>query len=273
MQPDYYTVHAALQHVVSHIMVVDVQLSGRAYSRIAPFPPTPQHSLNFYPADATQSRQGNQLFLALPDCTIVGPQTTKVDLAMGAHHRFVSVAFHPGGLFQLLRVPLHELLDAPVEAAAILGREIREVSEQLRAASTSWEMKSVVETYLLRKMKPAASSPFAQAARLMVSGNTLHTIDQAAAFSCLSTRQFERKAKEMLGYSPRLFARIIRFSRAYRLKLNQPTATWTTISHQCGYYDQMHLIRDFKEFTASTPKTLAQEILHSPLKVQDDLRI
>jgi AraC-like DNA-binding protein len=273
MQPDYYTVHAALQHVVSHIMVVDVQLSGRAYSRMAPFPPTPQHRLNFYPADATKSRQGNQPFLALPDCTIVGPQTTKVDLAIGAHHRFVSVAFHPGGLFQLLRVPLHELVDVPVNAADVLGREISDVSEQLKAARHSLEMKRIVEAYLLRKMGLVANSPFAQAARLMMSGTTSYTVDQAAAFSCLSTRQFERKAKEALGYSPKFFARIIRFSKAYRLKVNQPAATWTTISHQCGYYDQMHLIRDFKEFTATTPKTLVLEILHSPLKIQDDLRI
>jgi len=273
MQPDYYAVHSALQHVVSHIMVVDVHLSGQSYSRVAPFPPTPQHSLNFYPADPTKSRQGNQPFLALPDCTIVGPQTAKVDLTMGTHHRFVSVAFHPGGLFQLLRVPLHELLDVPINAVDILGREISNVSEQLKAACHSLEMKRIVEAYLLRKIQLAASSPFAQAARLMVSGTTFRTIDQAAAFSCLSTRQFERKAKDTLGYSPRLFARIIRFSKAYRLKLNEPNATWTTISHACGYYDQMHLIRDFKEFTATTPKTLAWEILHSPLKVQDDLRI
>lgn len=254
-------------------MVVDVHLTGQAYSRMAPFPPTPQHSLNFYPADATKSRQGNQPLLALPDCTIVGPQTTKVDLAMGTHHRFVSVAFHPGGLFQLLRIPMYELLDAPINAADILGREISKVSAQLKAAQHSLELKRIVEAYLLRKMKLATSSAFARAARLMVSGNTPYTIDQAAAFSCLSTRQFERKAKEALGYSPKFFARIIRFSKAYRLKVNHPHYSWTTISHQCGYHDQMHLIRDFKEFTATTPKTLALEILHSPLTVQDDLRI
>ncbi|MBO0356855.1 AraC family transcriptional regulator [Hymenobacter sp. BT186] len=273
MKPDFYAVHPALRPFVSHIMVVQVQLAGPAYSRVAPFPPTPQHSLNFYPADATKSRQGKQPFAELPACTIVGPQTTKVELAMGPQHRFVTVAFHPGGLFQLLRVPMHELLDVPLNAADILGRDISEVSEQLKAASHSLEMKGIVEAYLLRKMKPAASSPFVQAARLMMSGSTLSTIDQAAAFACLSTRQFERKAKEVLGYSPRLFARIIRFSKAYRLKLNQPDTTWTAISYQCGYYDQMHLIRDFKEFTATTPTIVAQEMRHSPLKVQDDLRM
>ncbi|UOQ69223.1 DUF6597 domain-containing transcriptional factor [Hymenobacter volaticus] len=133
MKPDYYTVHPALQPYVSHIMVLQVHLSGPTDHRVAPFPPTPQHSLHFYPGDATHSRHATHPFLALPEATIVGPQTKKVDLALGANHRFVSVAFHPGGLFQLLRVPLHELRDVPLSAAELLGPDIRRVSEQLQA--------------------------------------------------------------------------------------------------------------------------------------------
>ncbi|WP_022821776.1 helix-turn-helix domain-containing protein [Hymenobacter norwichensis] len=273
MKPDFYAVHPALRPFVSHIMVVQVQLAGPAYSRVAPFPPTPQHSLNFYPADATKSRQGKHLFTELPACTIVGPQTTKVELAMGPQHRFVTVAFHPGGLFRLLRVPMHELLDLPCNAADILGREISDVADRLRAARHPVEMKTVVEAYLLRRMNLASYNPFERAAQAMLGGNGAYTLDQAAATACLSIRQFERKSKELLGYSPKFFTRIIRFSKAYRLKLTQPQHTWTSISYACGYYDQMHLIRDFKEFADATPKALALQILDSPLKVQDDLRI
>ncbi|MBF9220306.1 helix-turn-helix domain-containing protein [Hymenobacter ruricola] len=273
MKPDYFQVQRGLQPFVSHIMVVDVRLDGPAYSRLAPFPPTPQHCLNFYPADATRSRQGPQAFRDLPACTIVGPQTTKVDLAMGPRHRFVSVAFHPGGLFRLLRLPLHELLDTPLDAADVLGPELREVSEKLQAATQPLAMKNTVEAYLLRKMSLIAASPFECAIRLLSGGNAAHTIDEIAALACLSNRQFERKAHEVLGYSPKFFARVARFSRAYRLKVNHPHARWTAISHQCGYYDQMHLIRDFKQFTATTPKLLALEIQDSPLKIQDDLRL
>lgn len=273
MKPEYYQVHRGLQPFVSHIMVVDVRLNGPAYSRVAPFPPTPQNCLNFYPGDATRSRQGQQEFRDLPACTIVGPQTTKVDLAMGTRHRFVSVAFHPGGLFRLLRIPLHELLDTPLNGADLLGPELREVSEKLQAATQPLAMKNIVEAYLLRKINLEAASPFERALKVLLSGNPAHTIDEIAALSCLSNRQFERKAKDVLGYSPKLFARLVRFSKAYRLKVNHPQARWTTISHQCGYYDQMHLIRDFKDFTATTPKLLALEIRDSPLKIQDDLRI
>ncbi|MFD2717816.1 helix-turn-helix domain-containing protein [Hymenobacter monticola] len=270
MKPAFYPPHLALQPFVRYFMVVDVRLDGPAYGRVAPFPPTPQHCLNFYPADATRSRQGQQAFRELPACTIVGPQTTKVDLALGVQHRFVSVAFQPGGLFRLLRLPLHEVLDTPLNGADVLGPALREVSEKLQEATQLLVMKNIVEAYLLRKMSQVPASPFERAIRLLLGGNAAPTLDEVAALACLSNRQFERKAKDVLGYSPKFFARLARFSRAYRLKVNQPQARWTTISHQCGYYDQMHLIRDFKEFTATTPRLLALEMRDSPLKIQGD---
>lgn len=273
MSTTHFPVDPRLRAAVSHIMTVDMHLSGPAYGRSAPFPPTPQHSLNFYPADATRSRSGGLDFTDLPACAIIGPQTTKVDLLMGPHHRFVTVGFLPGGLHRLLRLPLPELLDRPLDAADVLGREIHEVTERLREARQPQQMKTIVEAYLLRKLGQYAATPLERGIRLMLQNNPTDTIEQVAALSCLSLRQFERRSREILGYSPKFFARIIRFSRAYRLKVRQPQATWTSISHHCGYYDQMHLIRDFREFTGTTPKLISREILAAPLTLQDDLRI
>ncbi|UOQ69224.1 helix-turn-helix domain-containing protein [Hymenobacter volaticus] len=134
-------------------------------------------------------------------------------------------------------------------------------------------MKRLVEAYLLTKLQQAALTPFAQAAHWMVHGGHIFPIDQAATSAGLSARQFERKAHEQLGYSPKFFARLIRFSQAYRRKVNHPAQRWTSIAYACGYYDQMHLIRDFKEFTAATPKQVARAMQQAPLTLQDELRI
>jgi AraC-like DNA-binding protein len=77
-----------------------------------------------------------------------------------------------------------------------------------------------------------------------------------AAKSCLSTRQFERQARIRLGLPPKLYARIVRFFFAFRLKRKRPDLTWTAISNTCGYFDQMHFIRDFKAFAGATPRML-----------------
>jgi AraC-like DNA-binding protein len=53
--------------------------------------------------------------------------------------------------------------------------------------------------------------------------------------------------------APKLFARIVRFNKAIDIKMNDPARSWTTIAHDCGYYDQMHFIKDFKLFSGSKP--------------------
>jgi len=56
-----------------------------------------------------------------------------------------------------------------------------------------------------------------------------------------------------IGTTPSMFIRQARFTKAFRLKRCHPQLSWTSIAYECGYFDQMHLIHDFKLFTASTP--------------------
>jgi AraC-like DNA-binding protein len=88
-------------------------------------------------------------------------------------------------------------------------------------------------------------------------------------------RQCERKSYERLGLSPKVYSRMIRFSHAYKYKESSPHTSWTEIAHRCGYFDQMHFIRDFKAFAGFTPSMLKEaEIEKSVLfRKMEDLSI
>lgn len=43
-----------------------------------------------------------------------------------------------------------------------------------------------------------------------------------------------------------------------------PSLSWLNIAWETGYTDYQHLVRDFKEFSGSTPKILFEEESHSP---------
>ncbi len=58
---------------------------------------------------------------------------------------------------------------------------------------------------------------------------------------------------------PKLFARIARFEAALEIKPRFASRSWTDVAHDFGYYDQMHMIHDFAEFTGEPPtETLTQ---------------
>jgi transcriptional regulator GlxA family with amidase domain len=93
-----------------------------------------------------------------------------------------------------------------------------------------------------------------------------HSIDSLAAAACLSARQFERSFVERVGMGPKLYSRIVRFDRAFRLKEREPAADWLSVALACGYYDYRHLVRDFRDFAGVTPPALlAAENAHTQL--------
>lgn len=270
MVPSFFVPHPALQHCISHIMVLEAKQDNRS-SGFSPFPPTPQHAIHFYPRDPVRSRDQKGLLHKLPASVIIGPQVSQVNIAMGIHHVIVSVAFLPGGMRRLLGMPMNELYDEAIDATLLLGPEIAQVNERLQDLKTASEMKTLVERFLLGKLQYSAPMPWELAMREQLQVGL--SIESAASLSCLSLRQYERRSKEVMGYSPKLFSRIVRFSNAYRLKERNPSLTWTGIALASGYYDQMHLIRDFKTFTDVLPGELTRQILLAPALLQEHMRI
>jgi methylphosphotriester-DNA--protein-cysteine methyltransferase len=76
----------------------------------------------------------------------------------------------------------------------------------------------------------------------------------------MSTRQFERRFTREIGLPPKLFARIARFEAALESKALSTTNSWTDVANQLGYFDQMHLIHDFKEFSGEVPTSLLSRL-------------
>ena len=82
------------------------------------------------------------------------------------------------------------------------------------------------------------------------------SIEQYAYKANMSVRNFGRRFTEQVGVSPKLYCRLLRFNNAVNAKLKQPQSIWTSIAYECGYYDQMHMIKDFKEFSNVNPSAL-----------------
>lgn len=252
-------------------MIVNYQFNSN--TSVCTYPPTPQPSLFFYIGDTIKVKKNDsEIYEEQPYSVIVGQQLKSVSIDINRNHKAVRVGFHPGGLYRLIGVPMYELIDNNCSADDVFGKQISYVNEQLHEASNNFEIKTIIENFLLEqlyKMKPAL--PFDLAMLELFKGNT--SIDNIASLACLSLRQFERVSKIRVGLPPKLFARIVRFSKAYRMREEFENVSWTTIAHECGYFDQMHFIKDFKSFTGSTPKQIEKMLEVQPAKMQLGLRL
>ena len=277
MQLEHFAPHAALLEYIDSVFVVTIDFrAGGGLSAIYPFVPTHNRFLCFYLRDPVRVKKQTGGFVAKARSIIIGPQLTPVTLDLGQDHQAIIVNLKPAGMYRLLGIPMAELVDCDYDARLVLGREIDELLERLQESRSNADKNAITQAYLLSKLprlRPVLPFDLAMLHQVYASGNL--PIERVAAQACLSLRQFERKSYERLGFSPKVYSRMIRFSHAYKYKESAPHTSWIDIAHRCGYYDQMHFIRDFKFFAGFTPSMLKEtEIERSVLfRTMEDLSI
>ena len=269
MFQQFYLPHPALKEFVNNIMIHEVKLDTMQMPRTFPIPPLPEHCLMFYVRDAihvedpiTKERK------ATSSSIVIGPNLNRHVMVPGRHHLMIKVGFQAGGLYRFLGIPMNELLSNDAfDGLDLLGNEMNEVDEQLREAVSFFEMKTIVEGFLLRRAgKLKQGLPIDHVLPLLIKERGLLKIDKLASEACLSIRQFERVFQQRVGLSPKHFSRLVRFAQAWIMKEQQPGTSWINIVHECGYFDQMHLIRDFHEFAGVNPSAIEHELLESQTK-------
>jgi AraC-like DNA-binding protein len=201
-----------------------------------------------------------------PPVAIFGQQMKRCNVHLEAEFLMFRVHFQPGALFRLLNVPLYEFGEEYFDAELVLSREVRDVSERLAIAQSYIEMVGVIEAYLVRSVARTTQKalPVDRAAVRLTMDPQHLSLDRLARQACLSPRQFNRKFTERMGVGPKLYGRLIRFQRAYLLKVAHPTIAWPAVALQCGYTDYQHMVRDFKQFTNTIPNEWLQEDRGSP---------
>jgi len=86
------------------------------------------------------------------------------------------------------------------------------------------------------------------------------SVHEVAAELGISERRLRRVFIETVGMSPKMFSRLMRFSRATDLARADCRMNWASIAAQTGFYDQAHLIEEFRNFTGATPEAFIHEL-------------
>jgi len=190
-----------------------------------------------------------------PQFFFAGQITRPMFIRSSGAAKVLGIRFHPFGARRVLKVPAHETTELvlPLEdVAPELHRKLRSLPE---FDSTQQQLAMVDRVLRDAALATESDSQVTAAVNRMMSSPIVADLDQVAAFANLGLRQFQRRFKDEVGMSPKLFCRIQRFQQVFQA-VNAPNSSWVDAAMHCGYYDQSHLIRDFKDFSAETPAML-----------------
>jgi AraC-like DNA-binding protein len=220
------------------------------------YPPRPEHCLAFYPFDKETVEYKNS-GKKLKDIPVVlyGQFSEVTNRMIGNNFLVLQVIFFPGALYRLTAVPSIEFTNQYIDAETIFSTTVREVNEQLFHARDYPAMIEIANTFIrqLIKKQQKPKQLIDAAAILLLNSHQKLTVTTIAKEACLSNKQLERKFKERTGVNPKLYERIIRFDKAFRLKNSQPKFDWLRIAVECGYHDYQHLVKEYKDFTGLSP--------------------
>ncbi|UMV45798.1 helix-turn-helix domain-containing protein [Paenibacillus macerans] len=75
----------------------------------------------------------------------------------------------------------------------------------------------------------------------------------------ISTRQMNRIFLNRIGTSPKKFSEIVRFQAVIQSIRNPPEMDGASLALKHGYFDQAHMIREFKRYYGCSPMTAVRE--------------
>ncbi len=196
-----------------------------------------------------------------PDISIFGQPACRQNLLISNEYLLIHVRFRPGMLYKFLKIPMTEIVNQNFNATLILGNEIAEIYEQLVVCSDYCAMHAILNDYFCLKLKQFQNNiqPVDKIGTLIFDNPQDFNLEKTARHACLSFSQFEKRFTEQVGVTPKYFARVCRFYKAYELKELHPNMDWLSVAIRTGYNDYQHLVKDFKEFAGTTPKILIKE--------------
>jgi AraC-like DNA-binding protein len=171
----------------------------------------------------------------------------------------LGIRFKPGGINAFTGIPAVSLLNEFTPADNVVRFPLSEWESRLQeTASDSDKIK------LLNKLLTGAIQPTGK--DWMWTCNIVRTIQNEENSSSIYElcsgkggyyKKLERAFLHYVGYTPKYYSRIIRFNKALREISLQPVSL-TNVGYGCGYFDQSHFIKDFRQFTGTTPKFFLQ---------------
>ena len=203
--------------------------------------------------------RGNRIFSATeetfqPQAFLCGQETIYTDLEYTGQIDMICVVFQPVGAKAFFNLPMSEVNGVHIDIHDLGDQSLSDLQKSLEDANTNEHCVLLIEYFLLNRIKTLADYNLKRIDTAIRQINTQQTeLNILAEKSCLSPRQFNRVFTEYVGTGPKEFQRIVRFQRALFILQSQPEINMAQLAAACGYYDQPHLIKEFKLFSGYTP--------------------
>jgi AraC-like DNA-binding protein len=192
-----------------------------------------------------------------------GARADPVLLTMGGHMHGLSITLNPGATRELFGVSANELTGLSVPWDDIVPRAQRDLPGQLVAAADDATRVRHILRALRALQRPADPMRHLveHAARRLSARMGGVSVRELAGELNLSERRVQQLFASHIGLTPSVWRRLQRLHGTLRLLRASGTPhppEWAEVALRAGYYDQSHLINEFRALCGLTPQQFLQ---------------
>ena len=185
---------------------------------------------------------------------LAGPYSRSFQIDPSQSTAVVGVLFRPGAARTFFPVAPHELHNLDIALSDLCADEADRLLNETCSARDTSALLMAMEQYLKRRLKDAA--PIHPVVRYAVGqlsrAGGVRRVRQLQLDTGLSHTRFIQLFREHVGMTPKLFCRVRRFCSVLE-RIESVPVQWAELAADCGYFDQAHMIHDFRVFAGITP--------------------
>jgi AraC-like DNA-binding protein len=210
----------------------------------------------FHYGDLFRQYMENGGYIVQPRCFVFGQITRPLEIEPSGAIGIFAVRFEPEGFTPFATIPLKQIENRAVSLQEIFGNEGNMLEQQVMAAENNDERLRLIEAFLLNRLTtPQAIDRISRAAvETITELRGQLSVDELSDQLHTNRRSLERRFISVIGLSPKQLSKMIRLQATIKMLNNGQFTSLTSLAYEGSYYDQAHFIKDFKEFTGTTPK-------------------
>ena len=184
---------------------------------------------------------------------VIGAMTKPI---LNTKTNLIGVRFKPGRAYSFLKIPVHEITDQIVAYNEFAGGSEDSLAGQLAEINSTNQQISLLNQVFTQKLTGLAlvGPQVSRAIKLITQANNQYNIKQLGDQVGWTRQHFTRECLKHIGLSPKFFSQVSRVKKIISAFQTKKFHDWSQLAIDGGYYDQSHMINEFKKITGLTPK-------------------
>jgi len=186
---------------------------------------------------------------------LIGVQKKYFVISKDVDNYLIGVKFKQGEAYHFFKKPMLQFTNKFINLKDVFNTDTDALGEVLVRAENEDEIRKILNYFFFINVESliCESKVVDSVIQKVNVSSTALLIKDLCESENISNKHLISLFNKKVGLSPKLLYRINKFLKVIEILQTRTVVSWSQIAYECHYYDQAHLINEFKKFSGLSP--------------------